>query len=107
MALNPVGKRRENQSNFFGHATNVIIAIERGACSAQGSTFGCALMISAACMQSINGTQAVIRSQAMQRLMKMVERVAAYETAVLIVGETGSGKELVARALHEHSPPAW
>jgi transcriptional regulator with PAS, ATPase and Fis domain len=61
-------------------------------------------MISAASMQSINGTAIVVRSQAMQRLMKMAERVAAYETAVLIMGETGSGKELVARAVHEHSP---
>jgi DNA-binding NtrC family response regulator len=61
-------------------------------------------MISAACMQIINGTAAVIRSQVMQRLMGTVERVAVYETAVLIVGETGSGKELVARAVHECSP---
>ena len=39
-----------------------------------------------------------------QRLMSMVERVAAHEAAVLIAGETGSGKELVARAMHECSP---
>jgi transcriptional regulator with GAF, ATPase, and Fis domain len=61
-------------------------------------------MISAACMQIINGTAAVIRSQVMQRLMGTVQRIAVYETAVLIVGETGSGKELVARAVHERSP---
>lgn len=55
-------------------------------------------------MQLIDGTTAVIRSQAMQRLMAMVERVAAHDAAVLIAGETGSGKELVARAMHECSP---
>jgi transcriptional regulator with GAF, ATPase, and Fis domain len=55
-------------------------------------------------MQLIDGTTAVIRSQAMQRLMGMVERVAAHEAAVLVAGETGSGKELVARAMHECSP---
>jgi two-component system, NtrC family, response regulator AtoC len=55
-------------------------------------------------MQLIDGTTAVIRSQAMQRLMAMVERVAAHEAAVLVAGETGSGKELVARAMHECSP---
>ena len=55
-------------------------------------------------MQTINGTAAVIRSQAMQRLMAMVERVAGHDAAVLIVGETGVGKELAARAVHEHSP---
>jgi transcriptional regulator with PAS, ATPase and Fis domain len=61
-------------------------------------------MDSAARMQLIDGTTAVICSQAMQRLMSMVERVAAHEAAVLIAGETGSGKELVARAMHECSP---
>ncbi len=63
-----------------------------------------ASMDSAVRMQLIDGTTAVIRSQAMQRLMAMVERVAAHEAAVLIAGETGSGKELVARAMHECSP---
>jgi two-component system, NtrC family, response regulator AtoC len=61
-------------------------------------------MISAAGTQSINGTPAVIRSRAMQRLMATVERIATYEAAVLIDGETGSGKELVARAVHRWSP---
>jgi transcriptional regulator with GAF, ATPase, and Fis domain len=55
-------------------------------------------------MQLIDGTTAVIRSQPMLRLMTMVERVAAHEAAVLIAGETGTGKELVARAMHECSP---
>jgi len=61
-------------------------------------------MDSSARMQLIDGTTAIIRSQAMQRLMAMVERVAAHEAAVLVAGETGSGKELVARAMHECSP---
>jgi DNA-binding NtrC family response regulator len=41
---------------------------------------------------------------AMRRLMAQVERVAASETRVSILGETGTGKELVARTLHERSP---
>jgi len=40
---------------------------------------------------------------AMQRLMAQVERVAASETRVCILGETGTGKELVARTLHAKS----
>jgi len=38
---------------------------------------------------------------AMNRLMAQIERVAASETRVCILGETGTGKELVARAIHE------
>jgi len=40
----------------------------------------------------------------MNKLMAQVERVAASETRVCILGETGTGKELVARAIHEKSP---
>jgi len=43
-------------------------------------------------------------SEAMRRVMLQVERVAASESRVCILGETGTGKELVARALHEGSP---
>jgi two-component system, NtrC family, nitrogen regulation response regulator NtrX len=42
----------------------------------------------------------------MRRAMAQVERVAASETRVCILGETGTGKELVARTLHERSPRA-
>jgi len=39
----------------------------------------------------------------MRRVMAQIERVAASETRVCIYGETGTGKELVARTLHEKS----
>jgi len=41
---------------------------------------------------------------AMQRLMAQIDRVAQSETRVCILGETGTGKELVARAIHDRSP---
>src|ERR1700688_2220610 len=40
---------------------------------------------------------------AMKKLMAQIERVGASETRVCILGETGTGKELVARAIHEKS----
>ncbi len=45
-------------------------------------------------------------SDVMRRVMAQIERVAASETRVCIYGETGTGKELVARTLHEKSPRA-
>ncbi len=41
---------------------------------------------------------------AMKKLITQIERVAASETRVCILGETGTGKELIARAIHEKSP---
>jgi formate hydrogenlyase transcriptional activator len=42
-------------------------------------------------------------SRALKLVLKEVQTVAATDSTVLILGETGSGKELVARALHNHS----
>ncbi|MBI2375201.1 MAG: sigma 54-dependent Fis family transcriptional regulator [Deltaproteobacteria bacterium] len=46
------------------------------------------------------------RSALMRRLMARVGRVAVSDTSVLLLGETGTGKEVVARAIHEASPRA-
>jgi DNA-binding NtrC family response regulator len=43
-------------------------------------------------------------SEGMRRLRELVGRVARSDAPVLVVGETGSGKELVARALHRRGP---
>jgi two-component system, NtrC family, nitrogen regulation response regulator NtrX len=45
----------------------------------------------------------VFSGPTMNRVMAQIERVAASETRVCILGETGTGKELVARTLHEKS----
>ena len=49
------------------------------------------------------GTPAIISSQAMRRLLALVERVARANAAILITGESGTGKELIARAIHHYS----
>lgn len=46
------------------------------------------------------------RSVAMREVFAILERVAPTEATVLVEGETGSGKELVAEALHSYSPRA-
>lgn len=43
------------------------------------------------------------RSPAMQTLRRQVQQLAETDADVMLVGETGTGKELVARCLHEHS----
>jgi two-component system, NtrC family, nitrogen regulation response regulator NtrX len=48
----------------------------------------------------------VSTGETMRRVMAQIDRVAASETRVCIYGETGTGKELVARTLHEKSPRA-
>lgn len=48
-------------------------------------------------------TSQIIRSDALKRVMQLVEQVACHPAAVLIVGETGTGKEMIARAIHSHS----
>jgi DNA-binding NtrC family response regulator len=52
------------------------------------------------------GMTAVIASPAMLRLIESVERVARAAATVLITGESGSGKELIARAVHHFSQRA-
>ncbi len=51
----------------------------------------------------MNFTEIVGNSLALRRVLKQVETVAPTDSGVLIYGETGSGKELVARAIHDLS----
>ncbi len=44
------------------------------------------------------------KSPVMKRLFQLLETVAATNSTVLVTGETGTGKEVVARALHHNSP---
>ena len=53
--------------------------------------------------REIDGTQFLIASPLMHRFMGMVDRVAGHTETVLVTGETGTGKELVARTIHQSS----
>jgi formate hydrogenlyase transcriptional activator len=54
----------------------------------------------------LNFEEIVGNSEALRRVLKQVETVAPTDSSVLIYGETGTGKELVARAVHNLSPRA-
>ena len=50
-----------------------------------------------------DGTPAIFSSEVSRKLVSMTRRIAPSPTAVLITGETGVGKEVVARAIHHFS----
>jgi PAS domain S-box-containing protein len=53
--------------------------------------------------REIDGTSFILASPVMHRFMRMVDRVAGHTESVLITGETGTGKELIARTIHKSS----
>ncbi len=60
------------------------------------------------CLEKDIGSEAnfggiVGRSSALRQVLRLVEMVAASDATVLLLGETGTGKELIARAIHERS----
>jgi DNA-binding NtrC family response regulator len=65
----------------------------------EGHTAGAAVAPGGADPEGIVGT-----SPAIQDLRRFLRKIAAAESAVLVTGETGTGKELVARAIHAASP---
>ncbi|MGB0620967.1 MAG: sigma-54-dependent transcriptional regulator [Myxococcota bacterium] len=54
--------------------------------------------------QSLGDRAIVAASDGMIELLEMLERTASYKSTVLVTGESGSGKEVIARAIHGQSP---
>ena len=53
--------------------------------------------------RKIDDTEFILASPVMHQFMGLVDRVASHSETVLITGETGTGKELIARTIHESS----
>jgi len=51
-----------------------------------------------------NHSEIIGQSESLRIIFQHIDRVAASDTTVLILGETGTGKELIARAIHNASP---
>jgi DNA-binding NtrC family response regulator len=86
-----------------GSDPDALLAAARAAAS-QASP-GRPLAAAAACeTRRVGEVDVVVADPAMQRLFAFVDRIALAELPVLITGETGTGKELVAAAIHAMSP---
>jgi two-component system, NtrC family, nitrogen regulation response regulator GlnG len=94
--------------SWFGGARFTVLEVDRAATLTIGKTelrieaIDSALVLPPSSRTSFGGL--IGSSESMRRLFALLERVAGSESSVLIEGETGTGKELVARALHDHSP---
>ncbi|MGA2922254.1 MAG: sigma 54-interacting transcriptional regulator [Candidatus Sulfotelmatobacter sp.] len=53
--------------------------------------------------REIDGSPFIVASPLMHKFVRMVDRVAGHTETVLITGETGTGKELIARTIHQSS----
>jgi two-component system response regulator AtoC len=56
--------------------------------------------------EGARGVEAVVADPTMQRLHAMIDVIAPSALSVLLLGETGTGKEVFARAIHDRSPRA-
>src|SRR5579859_1671947 len=59
--------------------------------------------LSASGSNSFDLSGLIVFSESLKKVMRLVEQVARHPAGVLIVGETGTGKEMIARALHHYS----
>jgi DNA-binding NtrC family response regulator len=56
--------------------------------------------------RSVSSTKLIGKSEAMEKVNRLIARTSASDKPILIEGESGTGKELVARAIHQASPLA-
>ncbi len=56
---------------------------------------------------SANDQGVVFASEAMLSVLRTVKQIASTDLSVLVTGETGTGKEIIARTIHEHSRRAF
>ncbi|HTX20731.1 MAG TPA: sigma-54 dependent transcriptional regulator [Candidatus Aquilonibacter sp.] len=93
-AFNFLSKPFENEKLL----ADVKCALERKQQTEENTTLRRAL-------ETMSGTASpIFRSEAMQHVVRTIERIAAADVTVLITGESGSGKEVIADLVHTLSP---
>jgi DNA-binding NtrC family response regulator len=120
------GKHRETpviMATAFGDSERTIQAMKAGAFEYVTKPFDLPLLLdavdravrkralgrrvsSAPVEEAAEGSPLIGASAPMLAVWKVIGRAAASDAPVLVVGETGTGKELVARAIHDHSARA-
>ena len=83
-------------------AAIVVVVVPARNCKSDSSTIAVATsrgIIS----RNIDDTEFILASPVMHKFMGLVDRVASHTETVLITGETGTGKELIARTVHHSS----
>src|SRR5437868_699633 len=76
----------------------VVASAERSSAGSQAGLGGGGIV-----SRKIDDTEFILASPMMHKFMTLVDRVAGHAETVLITGETGTGKELIARTIHESS----
>jgi transcriptional regulator with GAF, ATPase, and Fis domain len=100
-AINPVGRERFNDADL--ELVQIFASLAAGAAS-QAQAFDHVKRENRAFSQAAGKSQIVGRSPAILHTLQMCQTVAAATTTVLLLGETGTGKELAAKQIHALSP---
>jgi PAS domain S-box-containing protein len=93
-----VGLAMERAGGIAGDAETKLAGDKLSTAGSKSATGAAALA-----RREIDGTEFLIASPIMHKFMGMVDRVAGHTETVLVTGETGTGKELVARTIHRSS----
>src|SRR5690606_9013359 len=86
-----------------GEDADALLAVVRAALAAAAEGEAVAASASHRVVE-IGERRMIVADEAMARLVELLERIAAVDLPVLVLGETGTGKELAAAAVHHFSP---
>jgi PAS domain S-box-containing protein len=94
---------RDFASKPIGVIAVVVPPPAAGASAAQSGSTVDGPPVPGVIFRKIDDTHFILASPVMHKFMGLVDRVAGHTETVLITGETGTGKELIARTIHESS----